>query len=571
MTIVLENALIENDLRLEAHELFRLPAWLENSHRDINGFWTHLKNAADARFQVKSVSALFQRYNFYYDIISRNLNNPAPAFMWLAGAGGFKSVSYGELDVLASAKAASWKLRGLKAGQHLCLIRETGLELVVELIAGLKSGCTISVIHPRGSGYMARRVSALNPDHIAGDEAPLLFLTPWRSRILADKAAQEKGAADRDQSFYASGCAVFKSFVPSGGELTPVDIPSDAAYLGALRDGCVALGLSQGDRFAAPGFYWAEAAPLMMISGLMCGATYIHLSLKDIARHPAVAADQRMKVFGVSRELREVLLQGSVAVGDRWESWFRDPAESQDMERWYAFIKQAKLDGAYAFNLRWQPSSGGCTMFSNRRKGMAHMHVLTAPASCAEFEEPAGGNSASVMNAGALAVWLPGMPEKDRRPTADVVLQNAGQCIITGMNVAHRDGRPYPAEEVLASLEPLMKRWRSYPSLADAPRLDGGAGNKMVLLVFRGTENGEDNARLLSEIKAAVSREMGDEFEPDKIEIFHLMPKFTENGVPDHEWCKQQYLNGGLVRRKKSEFFKRTTRLRAYILNANNA
>jgi len=571
MTTILESASMENDLRLPGMEPFVQPEWLSESYRDADSFWKALKKTGDARFAVKSVSSLFTRYNFYHDIITRNLNNPSPAIYWQDGAAGFRSLSYRELGALSAAKAAGWQQGGLKAGQHLCIIRPAGLDLLVELVAALKLGCTMSFLPPQGRGFIQRRLTALEPDHIATDKTYGPFLSEWRKIVLADRAGGEGKLLERDQFYYDAGSVVFRSFNPCAADpLAPVDIMSDAAYLSALRDGTVALGLGPGQVYAAPGLPLMETYPALLVAGLLCGATYLHLSPKAIAENPELAIQFPVKVFGVTKQVRDILLEKRIEIGRRWECWFRNPAESPDMERWYFFIKSLKLDDAYAFNLLWQAALSGCSLFSVRRKGMAHMQVMPAAGSSWQIEGIAGGGARSVSDAGTLSLSVPGMPAKEKIATADMIAKNDGEWIYAGMNAVHRQGRTYPVREVLESLRPVEMRFKFFSSLVDVPLVDAG-GRRIVLLVFRGAKAAIEDGRILSEINSVIAGEMGEAFQLDKVEFFPLYPRFLADSSVDHEWCRNQYLNGGLFRRGKMELFHRSTRLRACIMSIKNA
>lgn len=91
------------------------------------------------------------------------------------------------------------------------------------------------------------------------------------------------------------------------------------------------------------------------------------------------------------------------------------------------------------------------------------------------------------------------------------------------------------------------------------------------MLVFLGVKTGIEEARLLSEIRSVIASDMGDEFQPDKIEFFPLYPRFVSGVEVDHEWCRDQYLKGSLFRRNKGEFFRNTTRLREFIMTMDDA
>ena len=568
MLQVLETASIENDLRLDGQQPCGKLEWLEDSYRDTGDFWRALKGAFDARYAVHGVSALFSRYNFYHDIIVRNRNNTAPALSWYDLASGFRSISYSELGAIATAKAGFWARLGLRPGQTLCIIRPMGLEMAVELLAALKTGCRISFLHPQGKGFLQRRLEALKPDHIIIDERYLPLLSVWSKLVLAEGDVGKNIHHEREQSFtYPSGQVVFSCFNPCGPEPhVPTDITSDAAYLCALRDGVIALGLGPGQVYAAPGFHFMETHPALLLAGLLCGATYLHLMPKDIAANPELVVQQPIKAFGVSRKVRDILLEKKVDAGSSWECWFRNPAESQDLEQWHSFVRSLKLEKAFAFNLRLDSALGGCSLFSIRRKGMAHMNVMPVPGGAWCLGDLSGGDFASFTDIGTYSLSAPGAPEEEKRVTADIIAKNGHEWIFAGINTFHREGRIFPVEEILLSLRDMEARYRFFCSIVDIPLIDPGSGHRIVLLVFRGANTGVNEARLLSEIRSVITREMGDEFQPDKVEFFPMYPRFLSVTEVDHQWCCSQYLTGALFRRSRGEIFRCITRLRECII-----
>lgn len=567
MPQILEAAAIEKSLRLEAQQPCGRLEWLEESYREPGEFWHALKKAFDARVAAPGASSLFSRYNFYHDIIVRNLNNPAPALSWYDVASGFRSVSYREIGNMAAARAGRWTRSGLKPGQTLCIIRFVCLELIVEMMAALKAGCRISFLPPQGKGFLQRRLEALQPDYIAIDAMHLPLLSAWTEKVLAEQQLREDINPERERSFtYLSGQTVFRSFNPCGHEPhIPTDVTSDTAYLCALRDGMIALGLGPGQEYAAPGFHFLETYPALLLAGLLCGATYLHLSPKAVEENPSLVVQQPVKAFGVSRKVRDILLEKHVEIDSAWESWFRNPAESVDIEQWHFFIRSLKLEKAYAFNLRWDAALGGCSLFSVKREGMAHMNVMPAAGSSWCLGDLSGEDNASPADAGVYSVSTPGAPEKEKRATADIMVRNRQEWIFAGINDCHREGRIFPVHEVLETLRVMEARYNFSISVVDVPRIDPGSGHRIVLVVFRGAKTGFDDAGLSSEIRSVITREMGDEFQPDSIEFFPLYPRFLSAAEVDHQWCRSQYLTGSLFRRSRGEIFHCITRLRECI------
>ncbi|SEM09277.1 Acyl-CoA synthetase (AMP-forming)/AMP-acid ligase II [Syntrophus gentianae] len=566
----LNTAFIENGLRLDAQQPCGKLEWLQASYDRPAEFWSSLKGAFDARFAVHGTSALYGRYDFYHDIIVRNRNNAAPALCWNEPVSGIRNISYGELGALAAAKAGHWVRLGVLPGQILCIVRTIGLEMIVELLAALKIGCRISFLPLRGNRFLQSRLEALQPEHISLAERHIPLLAQWSERVLSEDNAGKSIRNEREQSFsYPSGQVVFRSFDPCGyNTAVPADITSDAAYLCALRDASISLGIGPGQVFAAPGFHLLETTPALLLTGLLSGATYLHLTPQDIEAKPGLVVQMPVKTFGVSKEVRDILLEKQVEVGNAWECWFRNPAESQDLEQWQNLIRHLKLENSYAFNLRWNAALGGCSLFSLRRKGMAHMSVLPVPGSAWCLGELSGGGGVAVTDMGLYTLSVSGAPEEEQKGTADRIAKNRGEWIFAGVQTLHRNGRTFPAEEILTSLKDLATRYRFFCSLADVPLMDPGVGHRIVLLVFRGADAGVSEARILSEIRSTIVREMGEEFQPDRIEFLPLYPRFLTAAEVDHAWCRNAFLTGALSRRSRGKIFLSITRLRKCIMKA---
>jgi len=324
----------------------------------------------------------------------------------------------------------------------------------------------------------------------------------------------------------------------------------------------ITLGIGRGQVYAAPGFHFMETCPALLLAGLLSGATYLHLTPKDIEANPELVVRKRVKAFGVSKKVRDILLEKQVEAGNSWECWFRNPAESQDLEQWHYFIRRLKLDNCYAFNLRWDAALGGCSLFSVRRKGMAHMAVLPVPGSAWCLGELSGGGGASFTDIGTYSLSAPCAPEEEQRVTADMIARNRQEWIFTGVNALHREGRIFPVEEILSSLRNMETRYGLFCSLVGVPLIDPGSGHRIVLLVFRGAKAGFNEAQVLSEIRSTISQEMGEEFQPDKIEFFPMYPRFLSAAEVDHQWCRNSFLTGALSRRSRGGIFHCINRLR---------
>ena len=565
MQKTLQIAAIENELRLDGQQPCGRLEWLADSYRNGDQFWRLLKGAADALLPGKLSSVLFAQYNLYYDFIARNMHLQNPAFSWYEPFSGMKSVSFRELGQYASGRASFWRDRGLTSEQTLCIVRPTGFELLVELMAALKIGCRTVLLPPLGRGFIQRRLAVLDLKYIAADARNLSALNPWLEKVFPEESKGHYGKNDsHDGWIYKSGSPVFSVYDPSRPErLVPTDISSDALFLGAMRDGLISLGLGSGQVCCAPGLHFMETCPSILMAGLLCGSTHLHLTPKDIEANPELVSKNHVKVFGVSKKIRDLLIRNQIDAAGIWQSWFRDPAESTDMDRWYYFSTKLNLQNSYAFNLKWNPALGGCTLFSARRKGTPHPGVLPAAGSRWQISDSTGSPSPS--DFGMLALSAPGiLKDGDPVTTGDRIVRNGNEWLHGGISSVYREGMVVPVNEILETLQAAYPGL--YMSMFALGMADPSRPWLVVLVVFHGVQILSSRGKAETQIRSMIKAEMGEGCLPDKIEFFPLYPRFLPDMTIDHQWCREEYESGRLTRRIEDPAFRGITRIRAYLL-----
>ncbi|MEM9458704.1 MAG: hypothetical protein AAGF11_31295 [Myxococcota bacterium] len=126
-----------------------------------------------------------------------------------------------------------------------------------------------------------------------------------------------------------------------------------------------------------------------------------------------------------------------------------------------------------------------------------------------------------------------------------------------------RSGRVYPAQEVLAALDDC-------PFLDSASITTVAAGGstlaqRFVLLGFLGHESDERFAALRparsAELLRMLSRRLGEDLLPDRIELFPLHARRKQDAV-DHDWCQRQYVTGALFQKARTPMFRHMAALR---------
>ena len=557
----------ESGLNLPEPGRFMVPAWLAESHRDPRAFWTALVEARDVTQKMPGKGSPFKEYDFYYDLVVRHMDRQEPAFMFWDAGPRLREVSFRELDRLVAARLAGWQASGAAAGKIVCVIRPVGLEFATSVLAALKGGATLSILPPQGAGFLRRRLEQLEPDHIDTEEIYLPLLSGWEDRVLAraDGSAPNLGRSHT----YPSGAICALLFDPSCLEPhVPRPLTSDAAYLCALRDGLVALGLRRGEIVAAPAFHPLQTQPALLLASMLSGGTYLHLELGDLERDPKVVTARPVKAMGVDERVRDLLLAHPVPIDDRWHHWFRNPAGSRDTSTWSRFIETMGLGSQPAANLKWDAPLGGCSLFSARRPGTVHFEALPSAGVPWQLANPVFPDQSLASDHGLLELALPGAKEEEWSPSGNILARQGNSWTFAGTVARVRQGRHFPRAEVLEVVEQLGDGLCF--SVCREPLVGGEFDEAVVLVVFTaGVLAGEehepclDQAQLRARIARAVSGALGDEAVPDRIRFFPLYPRFSAGGGVDHGWCEEQYVSGALSRKSKDEFYCTLSRMKA--------
>jgi hypothetical protein len=86
-----------------------------------------------------------------------------------------------------------------------------------------------------------------------------------------------------------------------------------------------------------------------------------------------------------------------------------------------------------------------------------------------------------------------------------------------------------------------------------------------TLVVFTGDEEQIDAVKLTGErvekLRRQIAVDLGQDALPDRMELFPVYPRMTDAGV-DQNWCRAQYLMGGLHWKVRDPAFRLLTHLR---------
>jgi len=547
-------ALIETSLWQEDQRSPVDLAWLEMSWKDPVGFCKGLHLYSDRRQEGQSKSTPWFRYDFYHDLLARHKNRTEPALIWFE-KGTWHRWTYAELQREVNSLAASWEMAGVQPGETLAILYPSGFRWLAALLAGLRLGLVVNSLPPQGNAFVRRRLDTVNPQWLAADQLYRHQLAgAWQAKVLPDTLSSSEPL--RRSYEYPGSAIVAQCFDPTSptiDQVRPVD--ADTLYLGALRDGVLALGIKPGQVCAAPGWHILESQPALILAVLLSGATWLHIDLTDIEKEPEHLLDQHIDVLGVSRSLRD-LLRRNPPVGEKtWRYWFRHPAESADSTIWQDFIRELQLEQSYSGNLLWNMAWGGAVLFSVRCRGQSHLKVLPAAGMHWQLGIVDSPDLPCLGGWGRVAL---AKVEKDKivwtaMPAILVPYLNA--WIYLGQYPRGRAGRTYPRQEVLDLLSDRVM----YRAVVEVSVYGGDADPRQVLLMFG---QGIDTAAL----QLHIETELGAEFLPDRIECLPLLPKRNAEGGADQQWCQFHYLSGELYRRQRSEVFRCLSELKGMVL-----
>ncbi len=514
-------------------------------------------------------SSILGRYDLCHDLLGRQGRIQRAAFRWQDRHEGWQEFSYADLNELSARRAAEWTEYGVVEGQTVCVILPVGPEWVIAILAAIRLGCVLSLLPPAGARFLALRLAALAPEHIV--TTPLAAASLGEARAQVIPADLPPCAPRQESCVLPSGALFARLFSPlAANPHVPVELAIDDAYCFALRDGLLAHGLLPGSTFAAPGVDLLQYQPSLLLATLLVGGTYVHLELEAIAQDPGAFAALQLNTVGVSPRLRDQLLEAQLEVGKSWEQWWRGVNEESDYQRWHRFSTAAGLKSVPTSNLLVDSSAGGALLFSARRLpthgGMSH---LVQPAAGAPWAlAPIGAHGAAgAVESGegqTLGTFLPrSLASGEPWPGSHILRRQEQEWFYVGVAHPTRDGRVYPASEVLLCIEDLGFEGASVVPVATS---DPARPFVFSLVVFVGRARAAEleaqrdawRGAIISTIENALSPD----YRPDRVELFALSPRRREGQV-DHEWCRSLYPRGLLHERASSEVYALVDALRA--------
>ncbi|OJH40291.1 AMP-binding protein [Cystobacter ferrugineus] len=533
-----------------------VPDWLRRSWSDPEGFATALAPSHVGR-GAPFKSRAGQHHDFFHDLIGRHASTDRLALRTYERARGWQTLSYRQLHEQAARRATAWAQQGVKPGAKVCLVLHPGPELLVSLGAALGLGACISLLPPVGRRFVARRLTALAPAHVAAEPHQAPLLGPFAKCLLPTHAPSTPALASHT---YKPGETVGLLFSPlASPSATPVPLKAGDAWLGALVDGLLTFGLAPGEHLAAPGFHPLQHLPALLFATLLRGATFLHLEPADVEASPSLLNEYPVRALGVTPALRDALLRGRTVLKNVGH-WFRNPEGPLDWEAWRTWVKQCGLASVPCSNVLVDAAAGGAVLCSQRRVGAVHSEAPPAPGRRWALWDFTQSGQETAGDTGLFTL----LPAEGRAPGHVILSRVRNQYQYGGTREARREGRVYPAAEVTEAL-----REEPGPPVATSvlPVPTGLAGeHRHVLLVF--TEGRTPGAEASpAELRRRLELQLGAEFLPDRFECFPLHPRRKE-GQLDEAWCQSQYLTGSLQHKATDPLFQSLTALRSHVFQA---
>ncbi len=465
-------------------------------------------------------------------------------------------LGYRQLHEQASRRATEWARQGVKAGAKVCLFYSVGSELLISLAAALGLGACISFLPPQGKRFIARRLAALAPDHIAAEPHQVLLLEGFEKQLLHSQGQASPAFTSHTYKPDEPVGLLFSPLVEPPG--TPAPLLAEDAWRGALVDGLLTFGLGPGEHLAAPGYHPLQHLPAFLFTTLLRGATYLHLELSDLEANPALLTEHPVRALGVTPALRDLLLRARTQLKNV-AHWFRNPEEPIDWLAWRAWVKQCGLSTVPSSNVLVDSMRRGRgARLAAAGEGPAHRGASRGGTSLGaarrQHERPAGAGRPGRLHpvagrgAAALPTW------SSRAPMA---------CTTTGDPV-RRGGTGASTRPPRSPRSSSRCPSSGVPPWCLPPRAVWPATTATCCSSSPESRPQQTNV-WLQEIRRCIELQLGAEHLPDRTEFIPLYPRKVDGQV-DEAWCHAQYLTGALHRKSSDPLFQALTALRGHLL-----
>lgn len=496
-----------------------------------------------------------QGFDFFHDLVLRHPASGQQVLRSYSRQNGWRSLSRAELFSRSARLGAAWAERGVAAGQRIALVLPMSPEYVVALTTALRMGLIVCPLPPRGPLLMAHRLAKLAPDFVY--TTSLYHSLVFASGISEQQLLVDEPPSSARDDYYGSftyppespALALFSPLYTPAEKVTQVS--SSSVFAGAIADLLLCFVLNPGEALAAPGVLEERYLPGLLLSALLGGVLFVHLELEDYKNDPKLLSAAPLQLLLMTRAFCDHLLALPKGALGPVECVLRDPVESADLGAWQRLVAAQGLGKTAIGNLIYDSCSGGCILFSPRRRGTVTNELLPAP--CRRYglmlpeviSRPAIGQGGVFIAEGAARV--------SEERAGVVVLGRKEDVFVFGGTLTPRwEGRVYPEESALAALCGLS--FIDGAAFALVPALDGSGRSLLVLVVLTGVLlHGPFNRSLAARIEALRHRlgtQLGESFLPDKYELFPLLAR-RRDGVVDVEHLRSEYLSGALFHKSR--------------------
>jgi hypothetical protein len=547
------------------------PEWWREAYASPAAFWAQLGPELVAGAPGASKSAVFEWYNLFHEFGQRHAQAGRVVHLDYDPGTGFSTQSYAALTERAQALAGAWRQRGVVPGAAVCLILNLSTACLTCLFAAFYCGATLTILPPEGRSFVRRALVALGKAHSSSPAAAALpqqlFVvagTKARSWVMEDKSLclldwETDAQLDKASSFephrYAADAGAVRLFSPVSEEWdAPVLLSADQLYLSALRDGLLLLGLEPGQGVSAPGFCEVQLKPGLLFATLAAGARWVEVSMDEVS-DGSVFFEGKVDVLGVGAKLRDLLLQRGALPKRRVTHWLRNLAADDNVTAWTRF--EGLMAKTEAVGTQWLANSaaGGSLMFSPWAAEPMKSAVWRSPGVMCALAEP---NGTAMEPLGELALLCPiEKPKQKLRGWHELAPAALGRQVIAAATHrdiwvtnlgSHRRGTVLPERQIEELLQAFFPDAVRAAVLVVLPRQSEGNGQRVALLVYVWPDAGFNlDAPGVSQL---LRVELGQERQPDQVEIFFLNPKLVKPKLGsteiDRPACASQFISGTL-------------------------
>lgn len=514
--------------------------WMQETYHKPFSFWEDL---FALKFQDKSATVLFEKYDFYSDCIIRHLGKDLEALKILHPSNNKESCTYDDIHTYVEAQAAHWaQSYAAKAGQTVALILPYGIHYIVALMTALRLGLIVSIVPLEDRFFPAYNVHTaldqIKPDLVVSLSG--LDISEKWAHIKLDLTLQRESSSTQSYA-YSAGEMVQKHLdLLNGNHMTWIE--ATRSYLAPIRDGMIALQLKEGTKWARPFHSMYLQEPSCTLTALLAGATIIHVPERVLMEDPQILKDEPVEILGISPPLLEIWLKTPGAPVNKLKLWYRDPLYGNDRS-WKSFSEQNKLQKIPTTLCLFEKEKGGITLFSQPL--LPEIFALITPSLGSPWKLLKIGSKGEISSEGFGLFQVE--PAGERQPFL-IISQIGDAWTVSASTSPLREGIPYPIQAIEEATQRLDHVQASIILPERHP--EHYLHQQFVLLLFvlpkqypLFLNQGEE---IKAQIQEIIRNQIGAAFVPDRIHFYPIYPKRDPKG-PSRTWVESQYQDGSLL------------------------